>query len=177
MEYLDILNEQGEFLGKTKDRDQVHRDGDWHRTVHVWVINGREELLIQKRSAEKESYPGYWDISSAGHVAAGDSSVNSAIREVYEELGLFVDVSELTYLFTINNKVSLNQGLFLDNEISDVFLLRRDFDLKEISFSDKEISEVSLIELSKLKEAIFSGNPSFVPHENEYHQLFSFLSR
>lgn len=60
-------------------RGAVHRDGDYHRAVHVWIYaESTQELLLQKRSDCKDSWPGQWDISSAGHISAGDASLVSA---------------------------------------------------------------------------------------------------
>ena len=58
---------------------EVHRDGDYHRAVHVWIYSeSTGELLLQRRADCKDSWPGKWDISSAGHISAGDSSLFSA---------------------------------------------------------------------------------------------------
>lgn len=60
-------------------RSEVHRDGDYHRAVHVWIYSeSTGELLLQRRADCKDSWPGQWDISSAGHISAGDSSLSSA---------------------------------------------------------------------------------------------------
>uniref|UniRef100_A0A8R7PGB3 Nudix hydrolase 3 n=2 Tax=Triticum urartu TaxID=4572 RepID=A0A8R7PGB3_TRIUA len=60
-------------------RTEVHRDGDYHRAVHVWIYyESTGELLLQRRVDCKESWPGQWDISSAGHITVGDSSLSSA---------------------------------------------------------------------------------------------------
>lgn len=60
-------------------RSAVHRDGDYHRAVHVWIFaENTQQLLLQKRTDFKDSWPGLWDISSAGHVSAGDTSLNTA---------------------------------------------------------------------------------------------------
>jgi isopentenyldiphosphate isomerase len=62
-----------------KFRGEVHRDGDYHRAVHVWIYSeSTQELLLQRRADCKDSWPGQWDISSAGHISAGDSSLVSA---------------------------------------------------------------------------------------------------
>lgn len=61
-------------------RRDVHRDGDYHRAVHVWIYaESTQELLLQQRADCKDSWPGLWDISSAGHISAGDSSLVSAM--------------------------------------------------------------------------------------------------
>lgn len=60
-------------------RNLVHQDGDYHRAVHVWIYaESTGELLLQKRSDNKDSWPGQWDISSAGHISAGDTSLDTA---------------------------------------------------------------------------------------------------
>ncbi|PPD72659.1 hypothetical protein GOBAR_DD30432 [Gossypium barbadense] len=80
----------------------VHRDGDYHKAVHVWIFaESTQELLLQKRADCKDSWPGLWDISSAGHISAGDSSLITAQRELQEELWVILpkDAFELIFVF------------------------------------------------------------------------------
>ncbi|KAL0447650.1 UNVERIFIED_CONTAM: Nudix hydrolase 3 [Sesamum latifolium] len=87
-EYFDVLTKTGEKTGITKPRRDVHRDGDYHRAVHVWLfVESTQEVLLQRRSDCKDSWPGFWDISSAGHISAGDSSLVSARYCAYICLG------------------------------------------------------------------------------------------
>ncbi|TYJ15215.1 hypothetical protein E1A91_A10G169200v1 [Gossypium mustelinum] len=89
VEYLDVLTKIGKKIGKkiggSKPRHvpsflgDVHRDGDYHKAVNVWIFTeSTQELLLQKRADCKDSWPGLWDISSAGHISAGDSSLITA---------------------------------------------------------------------------------------------------
>nr|GMD97423.1 nudix hydrolase 3-like [Ipomoea batatas] len=79
VEYLDVLTKTGEKTGISKPRGDVHRDGDYHRAVNVWIYaESTQELLLQCRADCKDSWPGRWDASSAGHISAGDSSLVSA---------------------------------------------------------------------------------------------------
>ena len=81
MEYLDICDEKGNPTGETVSRTDAHRLGVCHRTAHVWITRrtqGRAEILLQKRSPHKESYPGKYDTSAAGHIQAGDEPAGSA---------------------------------------------------------------------------------------------------
>ena len=86
MEFFDIRNKDGSLTGEVKERTLVHRDGDIHGTSHVWIVRqdeaGRCDLLLQKRSANKDAYPGCYDISSAGHLPAGQDFLPSALREM-----------------------------------------------------------------------------------------------
>ena len=52
----------------------AHAYGDWHKSIHAYLINDKNEIVIQKRSAGKDLYPNIWDVSFAGHVCAGEST-------------------------------------------------------------------------------------------------------
>ncbi|XP_024024720.1 nudix hydrolase 3-like [Morus notabilis] len=78
-EHLDVLIQTGQKTGISKPRGDVHRDEDYHRVVHVWIYaENTQELLLQRHADCKDSWPGFWDISSAGHISAGDSSLITA---------------------------------------------------------------------------------------------------
>jgi len=59
-----------------------------HRAVHLVVMNEKGEVLLQQRSARKDSHPGWWDISVGGHVDVGETYEDAATRELREELGI-----------------------------------------------------------------------------------------
>src|SRR5882724_4855751 len=86
-ELLDVVNELGQPTGQTLDKQTIHEQGICHRDVHVWVTNGRD-MLEQQRTWDKTIMPGDWDISVGGHVGAGESYLEAAVRETAEELGL-----------------------------------------------------------------------------------------
>ena len=81
MEYLDICDENGQPTGQCITRSEAHRQGILHRTAHVWIVrkeNGRTEVLLQKRSMQKESFPGLYDTSSAGHIATAPTRAKAS---------------------------------------------------------------------------------------------------
>jgi len=86
-EMLAVVNEQDEVTGEER-RDVIHRDGLWHRAVHILALNKKGEVFLQKRSRLKDVCPGLWDSSAAGHVDAGEGYEACAVRELGEELGL-----------------------------------------------------------------------------------------
>ena len=99
-EILDIIDKNGNLTGETVDREYAHLNGIWHRTSHLWLVrkpNDTVQILLQKRSEDKSSFPGCYDISSAGHIPAGVDFRESAIRELKEELG--IDASESDLIF------------------------------------------------------------------------------
>ena len=96
-EYLDVVDERGLPTGEIVERSVAHKEGVPHRTSHLWLVrkrNGRMEILLQKRAFTK-SFPGCYDISSAGHIPAGQDYLPSAVRELKEELGLTAKEEDL----------------------------------------------------------------------------------
>ncbi len=89
-EIFDVVNDRDEVIGRER-RSEVHRLGLKHRAVHVFVFNARGELFLQKRSMLKDNHPGVWDSSSSGHLDSGEDYDACAIRELGEEIGLFIE--------------------------------------------------------------------------------------
>jgi isopentenyl-diphosphate Delta-isomerase len=172
MEYFDILNYDGIKTGIIKSRDEVHRDGDWHKSVHIWILNSNNELLIQRRSAKKDTHPNEWDISVAGHLSAGEASITGALKETKEEIGLDLQPDDYKLLFTITNQ-STPRG-FINNEYNDVYLVRKDLDLNKLILED-DVAEVKFIKVKELKKIIECEGKGFVMHDEEYRRLFDYL--
>ena len=93
-EYLEVVDEDNQVIGTT-GRKGIHEKGLRHRSVHIFVFNTQGELYLQKRSPHKDQYPEHWDTSSAGHTDPGESSIEAARRELLEELGLKVGLTEV----------------------------------------------------------------------------------
>lgn len=89
-EMIDVLDENGVKTGEVVTRKEVHKNGLWHRIIVVAIIDNNNQILMQQRSYTKDTNPGKWDISVAGHVSAGQTSVEAAIREVEEEVGIHI---------------------------------------------------------------------------------------
>jgi isopentenyldiphosphate isomerase len=118
--------------------------------VNIWIINESGQLLVQKRSSKKDSDPNKWDISSAGHIPAGETSVNAAAREIEEELGIEIEKSDLKFLFTSVSKSIKNNGIFINNSFHDVYLLKMDLDITKLELQEDEVSAVKWIDPSEL---------------------------
>ena len=159
MEFLDICDENGEPTGRTVERNIAHRDGIMHRTAHVWVVrevNEEWQILLQKRSMEKESFPGLYDTSSAGHIPAGSESEESALRELGEELGIHASADQLEYIghFRIRYEKMFHGKLFKDNEYSRVYLYREAVDISKLRLQESEVDEVRWFPLAEVREEI-----------------------
>jgi isopentenyldiphosphate isomerase len=145
-EYLDIYDETGNLIGKAP-RTEVHSKGYWHRTFHCWVINRRNNnivILFQKRQATKDTYPNLYDISSAGHLSAGEH-IKHGVRELEEELGIKAELKDL-YDLGMSSEVLIEKS-FIDREYHHVFLYITDRSLKDFTIQLKEISGLVYLEL------------------------------
>ena len=88
-ELFDIVDADDCVIGQAT-RGQVHRQGLWHRAIHVLVFNHAGQVFLQKRSMLKDAAPGCWDSSCSGHLDAGEDYDSAAVRELGEELGVMV---------------------------------------------------------------------------------------
>lgn len=172
-ELFDILNEDGIPTGVTLPRSQVHREGQWHRAVHIWVIDEWERILLQQRALNKDSNPGLWDISAAGHISAGQNSLEAAVRELQEELGLAVASGRLEFFFADKDTYS-KDWRFVDHEFHDVYLLRiTAAEARNIKPCPVELAEVRWIAPEVLAEELRYEGEYFVRHLNEYPKLLA----
>lgn len=161
MEILDVVDENGLPTGQTVERQRAHESGICHRTSHVWIVRikrksvsaeasaadenrGILQVLLQKRSENKDSYPGCYDISSAGHIPAGADFIPSALRELKEELGVDAAPGQLIYCgqrrFEFRQR--FHGKLFWDNQVSNVYLMWLDWEPEEFLLQKEEVSEV-----------------------------------
>lgn len=174
MEIIDVLNNHGEPTGESKDRSAIHRDGDLHLAVEIWLLNNKNQLLIQKRSIHKDSYPNLWEVSCSGHVDSKESSLQAAKRELKEELGLSVQDQELIFLKRFFEPSVLNET-YVNNEFKDLYLIHTNKTLDQFHFPEEEISALRWIDLSELTEKITHKDPRFVPHPVGYPILFKYI--
>lgn len=159
MEILDIVDELGNPTGLTIDRKTAHEKGIRHRTSHVWLLRKKEnrtQILLQKRSDDKDSFPGFYDISSAGHIKAGDDFYISAIRELKEEIGVEATIDELidcgNRKFYFENV--FHGKVFKDNQVSKIFILWKDLEENEFQFLDHEVSAVKWFDFDECYQGV-----------------------
>ena len=170
MEYIDIFDENNNPTGQIKEKVKAHEEGDFHRTAHVWIINEKNELLLQKRSANKKSHPNCWDISGAGHIKAGEIVIDGAIRELKEELGVEAEEKDLQYIATIKSTKNPK-----NMEFAYVYLLRCNKKIEEYTFEDDEVSEVKYVLYKDLEKMVEEKAEGLLIHKEEFEKLFQYI--
>lgn len=161
-EMLDVLDKDGNKTGKSETRELVHKKGLWHRTVHVFMINSKHEVLLQLRSKEQLSFPSKWHLSAGGHIEAGQEPIEAAKREMEEEIGVSFPTSEFKYIGTSKVVHEFKQSNFIDNEYCDIFVIQKDVDIKNLKLQEKEVQEVRWIPIGDFQKFINEGDPDFV---------------
>lgn len=158
-EYFDVVDINGNPTGETIERNIAHAKGIWHRTSHVWLVrikNDKLQILLQKRTKTKDSFPGCYDISSAGHIPAGVDFVSSALRELEEELGIIAKPDELRACGDrkiVTDNIFHGQE-FHDRQYSRVFLLWCDKEENEFKIQLEEIDGVKWLDFDICIEAV-----------------------
>jgi len=151
-EPFDVITADGRPTGRVKTRAEIHRDGDWHRAIHVWVAGvddrGVPYLTFQRRSPHKDTWPGRYDATVGGHYRAGETLAET-VREVEEEIGIIPDLSDLRPLGV---RVCANEAQpgIVDREIQDVFLLRDDRPLETFRPNPAELAALVRFPLQTL---------------------------
>ncbi len=154
-EPIDVLTPDGLPTGIVKPRALIHRDGDWHRCVFVWIVRAGPrgpELVLQRRSRTKVTWPSRFDASVAGHVRAGESR-RDALREVEEELGFAVHEDDLV-LQPPHAEVHRFENGLVDREHHDVALLRRDVPLETYRPSPLEVTGLVAVPVRDLASLV-----------------------
>ena len=169
-ELIDWYDKKGKYMGII-DKSIAHEKGLWHKSVHVWIINDKNQLLLQKRSFEKKFFPNFWDCSFAGHIGVGETSLVSAIREGEEELGLRIESQDLKFLFTIKEECKWDN---IDSkEFVDVYLMRKNVDLKELTYQKEEVEATMYFDMNEVFKC--DRNNNIFPHIDEYRMLEEIL--
>lgn len=163
MEYFDICDEEGMPTGEIVERSVAHSEGIRHRTAHVWILReeqGRTQVLLQKRSTNKDSYPGMYDTSSAGHIPAGMEPLESAIRELGEELGIHAHKEQLEYIgkFRVQYEEEFYGEPFRDNEVIRVYVYREPVDPRKLVLQEEEVEEVRFFDVAEVYEEVQKGS-------------------
>jgi len=125
-------------------------------------------VLLQKRADAKDSFPGCFDTSSAGHIKAGDEPLPSAIRELQEELGITAAPNQLKPIgtFPIAYERTFHGKIFRDNEVSFVYVYTEPVQEQDLKLQEEEVSAVQWFDVEDLDRALHPRDPLFcVPVE------------
>lgn len=180
MELFDVRTVEGEKTGVVRERGVAHRDGSVHGTAHIWIVRKTSkgyDLLLQKRSSKKDSYPGCYDISSAGHVAAGDDFLETALRELREELGIAAKSQQLDFVgYHKRYCEDVFYGKpFCDYEFSAVYIYREPLEAENLKLQREEVEEVRWMDYTECRERVRGQTMPTCIYDDELVMLGKYL--
>lgn len=146
-ELFDIVDKNNNLLGITKPRSQVHKDGDWHRVVHVYVTNNKGEVLVHLRSPNKDLNPTKWDARFGGHVVAGNDYDETAVTELYQEIGLQVSIDDLKA-----GNVHKYDGV-TNREFVKIYFYTFNGNISDLKFNDGEVIDLKWMSPNEIVQA------------------------
>lgn len=146
MEKWDVYDENCNFKGYTKTREDVFDKSEYHLSVSSWIINKNKELLIQKRAACKRIHPNKWGITG-GSVSAGETSRQGCVRETFEEIGLLIEEKDLIFL----------SRTLWENTIFDDYVIIKEFLIENAVIQKKEVDEIKWASIDEIKQLFRSG--------------------
>lgn len=172
-EIIDILNEEGIKTRKTISKTEAHKEGIYHNTVHLFIINkNKDKILLQKRCKTKKLFPDYWDATVGGHVSSGEEEITSLKREMSEELGLNANDYEILFIDRIKENLK-NNGIIC-NEFVSMYIIIDNVDINNLKFQKEEVEEAKWFTKQQLNNLIKQNK--VVPHYKEYKILNEYLN-
>ncbi|MFA4872487.1 MAG: NUDIX domain-containing protein [Patescibacteria group bacterium] len=146
-EIFPVVNEQGVAVGRTTRRE-AHRNRELiHPVIGIFVFDTQNRVLLQKRSATKDLNPHCWTLSVGGHIKYGDTPIDTAVREIEEEIGISVNAEQLTLLGTMVTR----------NEVQSEYWYVYRYDLPAVAplkAHPDEVAELKFVTLAELKRMI-----------------------
>lgn len=169
-ELWQLYDDQGRPLpGKGATKDNVFSKGLLHGASHVWMWRKNQdsiEILVQKRAANKRTWPNRYDISAAGHIDLGEDPLATAQRETQEEIGLDVEIPQLLCIGVFRAHLQAEHGA-IENEFQWLYLLELS-DSPEFNLRQKEVASLEWKPLDPMRHVINTQPELYVPHGQIY---------
>jgi len=148
-EYFYVVDEDDNVIGAAS-REECHSNAKLiHRSVYIFLVNSRGEILIQRRSVNKDLYPGFYTASATGHVNYGEDYDIAAKRELREELRVDAPLRRLCKVKSFSD---------VEREISMIYVCRYD---GPIRFDRNEIDEVVFMSIDNIERSLKTGDKKF----------------
>lgn len=160
MELWDVYNRDKTKSGKTMARGEKIEKGDYRLVVHACIFNSKGEMLIQQRQPFKSGWSNMWDITVGGSAIAGETSQTAIEREIFEEIGLKINLQNVQPHLTIN----------FDSGFDDVYLIERDINIDSLVLQYEEVQQVKWAALDEILQKLNDG--TFIPYYKSLIQLF-----
>ncbi len=172
-EYIDVVDKNGNLTGQTELKSIIHTKGYYHHTAHIWFYTTDSSILLAQRSAKKTICPLLWAVSVAGHIDAGETAKQAAVRETKEEIGLTVLETDLQDIGVFECFTTYDSGI-VDNEFHNTFIAELKVPLPALTPQEEEVEALKLVTFNTFKNLIENINNNgnhFVPSNKKYYEF------
>lgn len=124
-ELLDIVDVNDQVIGTIRrgEYDRLLKENlGYLRAIDVFLVNGQGKIWVPKRPPHKKIAPNGLDYSCGGHVASGETYLESALREISEELSVDLDEKDLEFVKIFHHEgIRFLQAVYLyySDEVPD----------------------------------------------------------
>ena len=160
MEYWDVCNVYGDRTGQIRPKGAFFEPGEYHPAMEAWIKNSRGEILIQQRSAQCEILPGVWGLTT-GRMIAGENTEQGCIREIREELGLCVTLSQIQFL----KRIPRGELLW------DIYLVPDDTPMERFQLQAEEVARAKWVSPIAFRTLLETGKLFRYPEIEEILSL------
>lgn len=151
MEVWDLYTKYREKTGKEHIRGEKIPEDCYHLVVHVWIRNNKGEYLISQRSADRPTFPLMWECVG-GSVIKGESSIEGAIREVKEEVGLDLEQEAGRLVFSKIRGTDVKYECKAYNDIMDVWLFNYSGEVQLEAATTNEAADCKWMTVSEIRK-------------------------
>ena len=167
-EYIELLDKDNKPSGERCLKSEAHKNGLYHASVHIWLYTADKQLLIQKRHADKNTFPNLWDVSVAGHIVYKELPIIAAQREILEEIGLTIQEKDLRNIGTSSHK-HVHSNNLIDHELHHIYICPLNEKLENLVIQESEVAAIKLIPIDAFKFELKNNSEAYVPHGLDYY--------
>ena len=141
-EYWDVYDKNRLYQHRTIRRGDPFKEGEYYVCCEVWFQNSKGEMLITQRHPDKKA-GGLWEFLGGG-VLAGETTAQAAVREVKEEIGISIAISDLSLLHEFTRR----------NYFMDIYLVKKDLSIDSIVLDKNETVDAKWVSKEELQVMI-----------------------
>jgi isopentenyldiphosphate isomerase len=156
-----LYNKDRKKIGRLHKRGEAIEDGTYFIVVNVWIVNSKNEVLLAQRHPQKKLWGGLWECSASGSVLAGEDSLQGALRETEEEIGIILPPTEAVLL----------ESIMRENNFRDTFLFTKDISICELKLKPDEVINAKWV--TKQEYIVMCNQGLLAPPVQNFWELYS----